>query len=177
MIFFEADYEAHQPLGLLLQACKVTYSIGNHGQPTIVACCVVFDPTKNTGIDRGDVLVSVNGLALIDPDHDVSDENQLDAVKSRLTSQTHLPRTLRFFRHSGAEFDERNVGAWYDSTVLGMTKTLVTLPVYSTPIIHTLYPPSYTPHTPHITLPYHITPPHLHRITTSLTSSTVLTGS
>ena len=121
MIFFEADYEAHQPLGLLLQACKVTYSIGNHGQPTIVACCVVFDPTKNTGINRGDVLVSVNGLALIDPDHDISDENQLDVVKSRLTAHTHLPRTLRFFRHSGAEFDERNVGAWYDSTVLTMT--------------------------------------------------------
>ena len=113
--FFDAEFQATQALGVGLEGHQLIYTIGSRTEA--VECCIVIDKGLVTGVQSGDILVSVNGVSLIN-NNAFPDGRVLQCCRQLLMENVHSTRNVRFLRVHRKLGPDQDV---FDSTVVTLS--------------------------------------------------------
>ena len=102
VLFYDAFYRPGQSLGLGFSSYTLAYTCAGH--TIAIDCVVVHDATDHTDIQKGDIIVSVNGQRLINTES--TELSNYDVVIKTLGNMTGEQRILRFMRSAQECHDE-----------------------------------------------------------------------
>ena len=101
--FFDVLFPDGEPLGLIIERHRLTYTV--HGRTQTIDCCAVVSSFTSPEVAEGDILININEFPLLNNPALLNAGRDHFQIISKMINEARPPRRIRFLRREALDGD------------------------------------------------------------------------